>query len=71
MACQIEAARPASRPHHQPLPPSLSWVEEELDALGTANLLRPRRLRDLPDPRMRAARVVNLTIPHRVLVKLG
>ena len=45
MACQIEAARPASRPHHQPLPPSLSWVEEELDALGTANLLRPRRLR--------------------------
>ena len=45
MACQIEAARPASRLPDQPLPPSLSWVEEELDALGTANLLRPRRLR--------------------------
>jgi 8-amino-7-oxononanoate synthase len=45
MACQIEAARPASRPHPQPLPPSLSWVEDELDALATAELLRPRRLR--------------------------
>ena len=45
MACQIEAARSLSRPPHQPLPPSLSWVEEELDALAAAELLRPRRLR--------------------------
>ena len=45
MACQSEAYRPAPRRSRQPLQPSLRWVEEELEALANASLLRPRRLR--------------------------
>ena len=47
MPCRIDAAAVPSTPAASaPLPDALAWIDDELDALRTAGLERPARVRD-------------------------